>query len=70
MNVRIFFDFATIIEYSGITILVRGRSFVIVPIVSKNILPFTIREYSSPLILHKIIGSKMIGEMQEKIYLT
>jgi hypothetical protein len=48
-NVRIFFDFATMIEYSGITILVRGRSFDVLPIISKNILSLTIYKNILPL---------------------
>jgi hypothetical protein len=42
------------IEYSGITILVRGRSFDVLPIISKNILPHTMLENSCPSKYSKI----------------
>ena len=45
------------------------RSFIVVPIILKNILLPTLIDKSFSLMARKIIGSKMVGEMQEKIYL-
>jgi hypothetical protein len=50
------------IEYSGITILVRGRSFDVLPIISKNILPFTISipsKGSKNSLLEKVAGKDL-----------
>jgi len=48
---------------------VEGRNFIVVPIALKSVLLSTMLRYSSPLKARKIIGSELVKEMQEKIYL-